>query len=192
MAPHGALGTIVGQPMNYRVKIAGRCFEIDVDHEHRVWVDGQPLYVDLEQISGLPLYSLRVDEAGYLVFVEDGQAEPQAPAPYRVEVMGEVYGVEVERRRPGGLVARPGTGSCDEGRGCVSICTPLAGRLSVLSVEPGQWVEAGQVLALVESMKMLMELKAPGGGVVEAVYGPAERDVAQGEELVLVRLGGGF
>ena len=58
--------------MRYRVDIAGRSFEIDVEHERLVWVDGEALYLDLEQVGGLPVYSLTLDDTGYVLFVEEG------------------------------------------------------------------------------------------------------------------------
>jgi hypothetical protein len=80
--------------MKYRVTVEGRCFDIEIDHDHLVRVDGRSLYVDLEQVGGLPLYSLALDDEGFVVFVEEGLDE------YRVEVRGEVHPVQVQRQRP--------------------------------------------------------------------------------------------
>jgi biotin carboxyl carrier protein len=165
--------------MKYQATIAGRSFEIEIEHDRLVRVDGQPLYVDLEQVGGLPVYSLTLDDAGYVLFVEEGEGQ------YQVEVQGQVYPIEVELRRPQlGLWQI----ECQDGsEECRVIGAPLAGRLLSLQVAIGERVEAGQVVAVVESMKMQMELKAPQAGVVEAVYGPPERDVSQGEELIVLR-----
>ena len=45
----------------------------------------------------------------------------------------------------------------------------------------------GQIVAVVESMKMQMELQAPHAGLVEQVHGQPGQDVGQGEALVVVR-----
>jgi biotin carboxyl carrier protein len=165
--------------MRFTVAVAGRSFEIEVDHERLVWVNGHPLYVDLEQVGGLPLYSLVVDDTTHLVFVEKGQEE------YRVEVQGKTYPVEVSLQRP--HLARR-RGECPkDGDECLAICVPLAGHLLSLPVDVGDSVEAGQVVAVVESMKMQMELKAPKAGIVEAVCGASQRAVGQGEELIILR-----
>ncbi len=66
---------------------------------------------------------------------------------------------------------------------------PLAGRLIDLAVATGDRVEAGQIVAVVESMKMKMELKASQAGVVEAIHGSPQRDVSQGEKLITIRSG---
>jgi len=162
------------------VTVAGRSFDIEVDHDRLVRVNGQPLYVDLEQVGGLPVYSLALDDEGYMLFIEEGQEQ------YRVEVQGHVYPVAVERDRPQ-LPAR--RVECAEGTECLVIQAPLAGRLLALRVAAGDWIEAGQGVAVVESMKMQMEIKAPQAGVVEAVHGPPGRDVSQGEALVVLRPG---
>ena len=47
---------------------------------------------------------------------------------------------------------------------------------------------AGQTVAIVESMKMQMDLKAPRAGIVETVYGVPGRTVARGEELVVLQM----
>ena len=46
--------------MRYRATVAGRSFDLEVDHDRLVWVDGRPLYVDMEQVGGLPVYSLGI------------------------------------------------------------------------------------------------------------------------------------
>jgi biotin carboxyl carrier protein len=167
--------------MKYTVTVAGRSVDIEVDHDQLVRVNGHPLYVDLEQVGGLPLYSLALDDAGYVVFVEEGQGE------YRVEVQGEVIPVAVQSQRPR-LV--PGKVECSDGNeACLIVRAPLAGHLISLPVSAQNRVEAGQIVAVVESMKMKMELKAPQAGVVEGVHATPEQDVDQGEQLVTIRTG---
>jgi biotin carboxyl carrier protein len=164
--------------VKYRVVAGGRTFEIEIDHERLAWVDGQPLYLDLEQVGGLPVYSLSLDEAGYMLFVEEGQEE------YRVEVQGRLYPVQVEEVRP--RLAPLGGDQAGCGTEPFTVRAPLAGHLVALPVSQGQDVAAGEVVAVVESMKMQMELKAPRGGLVAEVHGQPDRDVAQEEALVTI------
>jgi biotin carboxyl carrier protein len=170
------LGTVAGWTVKYSVTVGEQCFEVDVDHEGLVRVDGRALYVDMEQVGGLPVYSLALDGAGYVLFVEPVQGG------YQVEVRGQVYPVEVRVRRPQ-LGQRQTRASECQGRQ-VMVEAPLAGRLLSLAVAEGERVAAGQVVAVVESMKMQMALRAPVDGAVRALQGPAQRDVCQGETLV--------
>jgi biotin carboxyl carrier protein len=168
-------GAIAGTAVNFRVTVAGQTFDIEVEHDRLVRVNGQPLYLDLEQVSGLPLYSLGLEDEGHLVFVEEGQGE------YQVEVRGQV-----ETMRP--QLATRQVKCSGEGTECLAISAPLAGNLVSLPVSVGDRVEAGQTVAIVESMKMQMQIKAPRAGVVETVHGKAGRTVGEEEELVLLRV----
>jgi biotin carboxyl carrier protein len=165
--------------MKYTVTVGGRSFDVEVDHDRLVWVNGRPLYVEMEQVGGLPVYSLALDDTGYVLFVEKKREE------YVIEVQGQLYPVDVQLQRP-----RLGTrrARCpDRDEACLTISAPLPGRLTSFLIAIGDRVVSGQVVAEVESMKMQMELKAPLAGLVEVVHGPEGRDVAQGEVLVALR-----
>jgi len=165
--------------MRYHVSVEGRSFEIDIDHNHLVWVDGEPLYVGMEQVGGLPVYSLVAEDQGYVVFVEKGEEQ------YLVEVQGQVLPVHVKTRRPDLAPRRVACANADGE--CLAINAPLPGTLVSLPVSVGQSVTAGQTVAVVESMKMKMELRAPQPGVVARMQGPPGRSVDQGEELVVLQ-----
>jgi biotin carboxyl carrier protein len=164
--------------MKYQVAVAGRTFEIEVDTDRLVRVNGHPYYVDLEQVGDLPVYSLGLGDSCFVVFVERGQES------YEVEVQGQRYPVRVRVDRTQ-LGTRPTTRQ-DDGES-LAICAPLAGRLVALPVMAGDWVEARQVVAVVESMKMQMEITTCQAAEVESVHGPPDRDVSQGEVLVRLR-----
>mmetsp|Transcript_15520 Transcript_15520/g.26374 ORF Transcript_15520/g.26374 Transcript_15520/m.26374 type:complete len:105 (-) Transcript_15520:309-623(-) len=66
-------------------------------------------------------------------------------------------------------------------RACVFVCSqvtdtsnliqsPMPGTLISISVEEGQFIEAGQEVAVVEAMKMQNVLRAPRAGTVKAVH----------------------
>ncbi|MCL7452694.1 MAG: DUF2118 domain-containing protein [Anaerolineae bacterium] len=164
--------------MKLRVTAGGRSFEVQIDHEQFVWLDGEPLYVQLEQVGGLPVYSLAAGEEGYVVFVEEGQGE------YQVEVQGRSYAVRVEDQQPELVPCPVRDGPADMEK--VAIRAPLAGCLAELLVAEGDRVRSGDVVAIVESMKMQIAIRAPQAGEVIRVNGPADRNVDRGEDLVTV------
>jgi biotin carboxyl carrier protein len=164
--------------VKYRVSVDGYPFEIEVEHDRLVRVNGRPLYIELEKLGGVPVYSLALEDTGYVVFVEEQQDE------YRVEVQGRVYPVRVENQRP--LLSLPNIKCTDEGADCTVISAPLAGHLVKVLVGAGDRVEAGQVVAVVESMKMQMELRSARAGTVDTVHRFPGQDVGQGEELVTI------
>ena len=74
-----------------------------------------------------------------------------------------------------------------DGEECLTVRAPLAGRLVDLPVSVGDLVSTGQAVAIVESMKMSMRLKAPQSAVVEAIHGPPGRNLEQDEVVVVLR-----
>ena len=70
--------------------------------------------------------------------------------------------------------------------GDAPIVSPMHGKLIAMHVEPGDMVVAGQVLAIVEAMKMEHALTAPRAGLVEAVLAQAGAQVALGARLIVL------
>ena len=69
----------------------------------------------------------------------------------------------------------------------VPIVAPLAGSIVSLALERGQRVARGELVAVVESMKMEHEVRADATGVVEAVRCAVGDVVAAGDAIAHVR-----
>jgi oxaloacetate decarboxylase alpha subunit len=95
-------------------------------------------------------------------------APPRAdagPESYRVKVNGQSFEVEVA---PSGDVksitpAKSSEADDDEGR---MVMAPLAGNIFKVLVRPGQKVKQGDVVMILEAMKMETEVRAPHAGTV--------------------------
>jgi acetyl/propionyl-CoA carboxylase alpha subunit len=70
--------------------------------------------------------------------------------------------------------------------GAVPVEAPMRGVLLSIAVEDGAAVGAGQVVAVMESMKMEHEIRAPVSGIVRDVAGAARMPVAEGQALLHV------
>ena len=66
------------------------------------------------------------------------------------------------------------------------LVAPMPGRIVAVAVTPGQAVVKGEVLLVLEAMKVQMRVAAPHDGVVEAVYVAAGELVDDGRELVVL------
>jgi pyruvate carboxylase subunit B len=72
-----------------------------------------------------------------------------------------------------------------------TVVAPMPGMVVRVEVAPGQRVEAGTGLVVVEAMKMENELRAGRAGVVEAVHVAVGQAVEKGAPLVTVTSGEG-
>ncbi len=112
-----------------------------------------------------------------------------------VTVNGITYAVEVEveeeRRQLGSIVFGSGHTSHQEpatasvqGVSANAVIAPLAGSVFKILVNQGDEIEAGQVLLILEAMKMETEITAPNAGVVTAVHVAVGDSVQGGQALV--------
>jgi len=71
--------------------------------------------------------------------------------------------------------------------GCRAVSSPVTASVWSIGVEPGQRVEAGQRLIVLEAMKMEIAVTAPVSGVVEQVRCSIGALVSAGQRLVTIR-----
>jgi acetyl-CoA/propionyl-CoA/long-chain acyl-CoA carboxylase, biotin carboxylase, biotin carboxyl carrier protein len=107
---------------------------------------------------------------------------------FTVTVGGRDWPVRLYRHRPAGT-KHPGAGSALPG-GRALVVSPLAGTLARVEVVAGQRVAEGELLAVVEAMKMETPLLAPFQGVVVGVGSPTGGSVAAGQLLVELQADG--
>ena len=66
----------------------------------------------------------------------------------------------------------------------MNIPAPLAGNIFKVNVAPGQVIKSGEVIMLLEAMKMETEVRSPESGTVQAVL-VKEGDVVQVGDILL-------
>ena len=101
--------------------------------------------------------------------------ETASPAPtvreLRIEVDGQAYEVRVfgaASAAPGPNSARPASGPPTVGDG--TVVAPMQGLILKVAVRPGERVEIGDVVAVLEAMKMQNDITASRAGTVVAVH----------------------
>lgn len=156
------------------VTIDDKTFEIEVAAERgetgvfTVNVDGEALRVYVPDAD--------VPEAVDWMIVDNRPYEMIFDSDLRsVQLEGMRHTIQVRDKETRGV--RPASG---DGR----IKAPIPGLIARLNVEPGQAVEAGQTVLVLEAMKMENEIRASKGGVVRQVHVKPGQTVVLSETLV--------
>ncbi|WFM70797.1 sodium-extruding oxaloacetate decarboxylase subunit alpha [Halomonas sp. CKK8] len=116
-------------------------------------------------------------------------AAPAGPETYTVKVNGKQYVVEVAEGGEVGAVqeqaaaAQPAESAPAAPSG-EAITAPLAGNIFKVNVRPGDAVEEGDVVIILEAMKMETEVRATGAGTVSSVNVSEGDSVAVGDVLI--------
>ena len=142
--------------MRYVTTIGEREYLVEILDGGQVAVDGVVYNVDFESLSGQPIHSLLVDNHSY-----EGSVY-QVDEGWQVLLMGSLYLVQIEDEREKRLRAALGSGPADYGE--YHLKAPMPGLIVSVLVKEGQEVTKGDVLVILESMKMQNELKSPRAG----------------------------
>lgn len=112
---------------------------------------------------------------------------------YRITVNGVAYDVAVEEMGEGAATsapaaapkpAEPKAAPAAAGAGAVKINSPMPGNILSVKASAGQAVKKGDVLMILEAMKMENEICAPQDGTIASVQVSAGDSVESGDVLV--------
>ncbi|MBS9403182.1 sodium-extruding oxaloacetate decarboxylase subunit alpha [Halomonas sp. TRM85114] len=118
-------------------------------------------------------------------------AAPDGPETYTVTVNGKQYVVEVAEGGEIGEVAEqdgepPKAAPAQDESSGEAITAPLAGNIFKINVKPGDSVAAGDVVIILEAMKMETEVRSKRAGTVSAIQVSEGDSVAVGDPLVVL------
>ena len=164
--------------MNYITTIGDREYNIEIIDRGHISVNGTLMEVDFESISGQPVYSLLINGKSYEAFVNPADDE------WQVLLLGRQYPARVEDAREKRL--RAAGGGSAQGSGEFQLKAPMPGLVVAVPVEENQEVEKGQVLLILESMKMQNELRSPRAGRVQRIKVKPGESVEQRQVLLAV------
>lgn len=108
---------------------------------------------------------------------------------YKVKVNGKVYEVELEavEEVQGSIEveSKPQSAPVSNGAGS-SIVAPIGGKLLEVKVKVGQTVNKGDVVCIIEAMKLENEVVATESGVVKEIVVSAGAMVANKDVLIIL------
>ena len=129
------------------------------------------------RLTAQGIYSLLIGGVSYVADVVDREGTCV------VDVGGEAYEVLVEEQTRWIIRTKGGAAGAAHGQ---TLTAPLPGKITHVAVRPGDRVQAGDTLVVIEAMKMENEFKATGPGTVAEVRVEAGQTVNAGDVLIVM------
>lgn len=164
--------------MKYIATLAEREFVIEILDDHHVALDGVVYNVDFEAASEQTIYSLLVNNQSF-----EGSVYPSDEG-WQVLLHGSQYVLQVEDEREKRLRASMGSNLREDID--FHLKAPMPGLVVAIPISEGQLVQKGDVLIILESMKMQNELKSPRSGTISRVRVKPGDSVEHKETLLSV------
>lgn len=164
--------------MRYITTLNDREYLVEIIDENHISVDGILYDVNFHSVVDQPIYSLLVDERSYEAFVYPGEEG------WQVLLHGHFFPASVEDEREKRFRT---TSSTQASTGAeFTLKAPMPGLVVSVSVVEGQDVNVGDVLVVLESMKMQNQLKSPKAGKIHRVRVNPGDSVEQRQPLLNV------
>jgi biotin carboxyl carrier protein len=164
--------------MKYVTSIDGHEYLVDIIDEHHVSVDGVVYDVDFMPVGDQPVYSLVVNGESVEAHVYPNEDV------WQVLFHGTLFTVCVEDEREKRLRAAL-AGRVAEHED-FHLKAPMPGMVVFIPVQEGQQVKRGDVLVILESMKMQNELRSPRDGRISRLRVKAGDRVEQKDTMLSV------
>lgn len=164
--------------MRYVAITGNREILIEIMDDQHILVDGVSYEIDFESVSEQTVYSLLANNRSYEALVYESEEG------WQVLLHGSQYVLQVEDERERRLRASLGGGPPENVD--YHLRAPMPGLIVTVPVSEGQPVEKGDVLVILESMKMQNELKSPRAGTISRVRIKPGDNVEQKDTLLSV------
>ena len=164
--------------MRYTTTIRDQEYLVEIIDERHVLLNGKSHEIDFSEIHDQPVYSLLIEGKSYEAYVYpmDGS--------WQVLIWGRSYPalVEDEAEKRMRIASAINLGDRTE----YQLKAPMPGMVISLPVVEGQEVQKGEVLAILESMKMQNELRSPRAGTVTRLRVSTGDNVEQHQTILCV------
>ena len=167
----------------YRLTLNEQEYELEVeehDGSFRVRLGDEWYPLELERIGDTARYSLLLNHEPMDVFAEEG------PQGFHIVIGPRRFAITTPMLTRGRRADGPADVDADTDTGEWVLVSPMAGVIREVNVEPGDEVEAGQTIVVIEAMKMQNDLHARRAGTVKAVYVSEGQQVEHGAKLVVL------
>ena len=138
--------------------------------------------LDFKYIREVEYMKFRVTLNGKTYEVEAEKGAPMPETVYTAPAAAPAPAVEA----PAAAAPAPAPAPAPAAVSGPVVSSPLPGNVLAIKVNPGEAVKAGQVLVLIEAMKMENEIVAPCDGVVKQILVNKGAVVATGDKLLVI------
>ncbi|MDH5732365.1 MAG: biotin/lipoyl-binding protein [Candidatus Bathyarchaeota archaeon] len=201
----------MGNDRQTRINRTHQLDEVPTLKEYKILINGKPYEIKIAKQAGAP-FSVKVNDKPAKVKVESISYE----APFSVEMHENVYKVELKKidkmspflikvnsipfnvklempaRKILSRVSEPSVSvvvketmrkAVEEG----AVTAPMAGKIVSVKVKKGDSVKLGEVLCVLEAMKMENEITAPKAGLIQEVKASEGMPVNEGTIIVVIK-----
>jgi acetyl/propionyl-CoA carboxylase alpha subunit len=147
------------------------------DGRYRLTIGDDVWEVDA-RLTAQGIYSLLIGGVSYVADVVDHEGTCM------VDVGGEAYEVLVEEQTRWIIRTRGGAAGAGAGQ---TVRAPLPGKITHVAVRPGDRVQAGDTLVVIEAMKMENEFKAAAAGAIAEVRVSVGQAVNPGDVMIVLQ-----
>ena len=165
--------------MKYDVRISGKSCIVELNRDGARWqIALDSVATDADTIEIAPgIFSILLDGESHEIRVAPNPDGTLTIQDGKNEFKAEVADPRAWRGRKHGA---------SEAEGRQQIVAPMPGKVVRLLVKPGEKVEAGQGVLVVEAMKMQNEVKSPKTGTVEKLTAKEGQPVNAGDVLAWI------
>lgn len=163
-----------------KINIGGRDFEVTLTGDH-VEVDGKAFTVSTQWDGSVPI--VKVDNLPFRVELpEERSGEMTVTIDHRPVPVSATGTPSVRRPKRSSQKRSAAPAAVTKG----AVTASMTGEIVEVHVAPGDRVNEGAILVILEAMKMRNEVLAPAGGTVKAVEVQPGSRVNQGDVLVVL------
>jgi len=181
---------------------------------YAIFIDGKPVEIELKR-TGESSFTVKIEDKTFNIELSADKLDPEKefsikidnkeykvelpkinrkkPFPVKVEEATFKAEVKIPTKRPGLAIFEPtritpmrrtmAPKQYAEG----AVTAPMTGKILSVMVKKGDQVKAGQILCVLEAMKMENEITTSRTGTVREVYVSEGSSVSEGEALFVVR-----
>jgi biotin carboxyl carrier protein len=138
------------------------------------------VYYKFLEVSTMKKFNITVNGTAYQVEVEEVKEVKAAAAP-------AAKAAAAPAPKAAAPVAAAAPAAAEVGAGETGVPSPMPGKIVKVLAQAGQAVKKGDVLMILEAMKMQNEITAPVDGTVKSINVAADQSVKPNEVLAVIK-----